>query len=49
MVGEFVKKFHAMVLEHYTLSETFLVELKNLHTSACLNLNYDIAKQKPKV
>ena len=33
----------------YILVKMLLVKLKNLHTSACLNLNNDTTKQKPKM
>ena len=33
----------------YFLVKIFLVKLKNLHPSACLNLNYGATKQKPKM
>ena len=33
----------------YVLVKILLVKLKNLHTSACLNLNYGTTKQKPKM
>ena len=41
-----VKKWECRI---YFLVKILLVKLKNLHTSACLNLNYGTAKQKPKM
>ena len=33
----------------YILVKMLLVKLKYLHTSACLKLNYDTTKEKPKI
>ena len=53
MVSEMVKKkckvFHVIIPAHYTLVKMKEVKSKNLNTSACLNLNYGTAKQKPKM
>ena len=38
--------FHRIIPEHDTFKE---VKLKNLHSLACLNLNYCTTKQKPKI
>ena len=57
MVGEMVKKQGWARLfiscnyscTFYFLVKILLVKLKNLHTSACLKLNYCTAKHKPKI
>ena len=57
MVGEMVKKYGRARLyiscnyccTSYFLVKILLVKLKNLHTSACLKLNYCTTKYKPKI
>ena len=50
MVGEMVKKKgRARLYISCNYSCTLLVKLKNLHTSASLQLNYCTTKHKPKV
>ena len=57
MVGEMIKKQGRASLYiscNYSCTINFLVKillvkLKNLHTSACLRLNYGTTKQKPKM
>ena len=41
--------FHVIVPVHCFLVKILLVTLKNLHTSAYLNLNYCTTKQKPQM